>query len=235
MILANSPVQTSGLPSSMTVDENKIAEALHPRPPHSAGGDARPESDVVLGTYNGNPSGMGFFALLREDFETHDRDPLSQGFWAIAVHRYGNWRMSIDNKYLRLPFTIVYKLLYKWVEWTCGISLNYTVRVGRRVRIWHHSGMTLGAIEIGNDVHIRQNTTFGVKRRGDGRWMKPTIGDRCDIGAGAVIVGRITIGHDTTIGANVVIAKDVPPNSLVVAAAPVVKEKKPQMGADERR
>ena len=81
----------------------------------------------------------------------------------------------------------------------------------------------LGALSIGNDVHIRQNVTFGVRRRGDPRWLKPTIEDRCDIGAGAVIVGGITIGHDSMIGANVVVATDVPPHSLVTVPAPTVR------------
>ncbi len=219
------------------LSEQQIADAIHTPPPATrvSGMDDRPQSDIELGTFNQNPPGMSLWSLWREDFETHERDLLSQGLWAITVHRFGNWRMGIRSKILRLPFTIVYKFLYKCVEWTCGISLNYTVRVGRRVRIWHQGGMTLGALEIGNDVHIRQNTTFGVKRRGDPRWMKPIIGDRCDIGAGAVIVGPITVGHDSTIGANVVLAKDVPPNSLVVVEPPIVKEKKPQMNADERR
>lgn len=210
------------------LSEQQIADAIHAPPPTTPvpGMGDRPQNDLELGTFNQNPPGISLWALWHEDFETHDRDPFSQGFWAIAVHRFGNWRMSIRNRFLRLPFSILYKILYKLVEWTCGISLNYTVRVGRRVRIWHHGGMILGALEIGNDVHIRQNTTFGVKRRGDPRWMKPIIGDRCDIGAGAVIVGPITVGHDSIIGANVVIAKDIPPNSIVVAAAPVIKEKK---------
>jgi serine O-acetyltransferase len=207
------------------ISTQRIAEALARPAPQSSPrtATARPDSDLELGMTNRNPAGMTFLSLLREDYEAHERDPLSQGFWAIAVHRFGNWRMSIRNKILRLPFTILYKLLYKFVEWTCGISLAYTVKVGRRVRIWHQGGMTLGALEIGNDVHIRQNTTFGVKRRGDPRWMKPIIQDRCDIGAGAVIVGAITIGHDSVIGANVVIAKDVPPCHVVTVPQPVIK------------
>ena len=221
-------------------EEQRIADAISapaPTTPSSEtpGMEIRPDSDIALGTINLNPPGMSLLELLKEDYATHERDLLSQGFWAITVHRFGNWRMGIRSKILRLPCTIIYKLWFKFVEWTCGISLKYTTRVGRRVRIWHQGGMTLGALEIGNDVHIRQNTTFGVKRRGDPRWMKPIIADRCDIGAGAVIVGPITIGHDSTIGANVVIAKDVPPNSLVVVAAPVIKQKKPQMNADEHR
>ena len=176
----------------------------------------RPQSDHELGAHDRNPPDIGFWALLKEDLATHEGDWLMQGFWAIAVHRLGNWRMGIRSKSLRLPFTLLYKLLYKLVEWTCGISLAYTVRVGRRVRLWHHGGMILGALSIGDDVHLRQNTTLGVARRGDGRWLKPTIGDRCDIGAGAVIVGGITVGRDSAVGANAVVLKSLPPGSVAV-------------------
>lgn len=197
-----------------TVDD-KIADALHPPPP--PGARQGPHAiDDQLGTTNQNPWGMTLLDLWREDFRTHDCEPFSQGFWAIALHRFGNWRMGIGNRWLRIPFSLVYKFLYKCVEWTCGISLNYPVKVGRRVRIWHHSGMILGARSIGSDVHIRQNTTFGVARRGDHRSLKPIIEDRVDIGAGVVIAGAITIGHDTVLGANAVVLKDVPPYSLAV-------------------
>jgi serine O-acetyltransferase len=177
-----------------------------------------------LGIHNLNPPGIGFFALLREDFQTHENDLFSQGFWAIAVHRFGNARMSIRPKLLRAPFSIVYKILYKFVEWTCGISVDYASKVGRRVHLWHHGGMILSCRSIGDDVHIRQNTTFGVRRRNDHVSQRPTIGDRCDIGVGAVILGPITIGHDSQIGANAVVLKDVPPNSVAVGVpAKIVK------------
>lgn len=205
-----------------TVDD-KIADALHPPPPPEA--RTGPHAiDDKLGSTNQNPWGMGLWNLLKEDFRTHDRELFSQGLWAVALHRFGNWRMGIGNRFLRIPFSIVYKVLYKCVEWMCGISLNYPVKVGRRVRIWHHSGMILGARSIGSDVHIRQNTTFGVARRGDHRSLKPIIEDRVDIGAGVVIAGPITIGHDSVIGANAVVLKDVPPYSLAVGVpAKVIK------------
>ena len=215
------------MPSKMT-EEQRIAEALSFAPKTAASAaNARPEADTTLGHFNQNPPGISLFALLREDWETHERDFLSQGFWAVAVHRYGNWRMGLP-KLVRPPFTLVYKFLYKFVEWTCGISLAYTVRVGRRLHIWHHGGMILGAREIGNDVHIRQNTTLGVARRGDPRWMKPILGDRADIGTGAVIVGGIVIGHDSVVGANAVVTKDVPANHIAVGVPAVVKEKRRQ-------
>ena len=190
----------------------------------------RPDSDVALGHHNQNPAGMSLLALWREDYITHGRDLLSQGFWALAVHRFGNWRMGVRFRLLRWPLSFLYKILYKWVEWTCGISLVYTVRVGRRVHIWHQGGMVLVALSIGDEVHLRHNTTFGVRRRNDPRWMRPTIGDRCDIGAGAVIVGAITVGHDSVIGANVVLAEDVPPYSVVIAACPEVRSRQRSAG-----
>jgi serine O-acetyltransferase len=159
-----------------------------------------------------NPSGMGLIALLREDLRTHDGKLFEQGFWAVAVHRFGNWRMGLP-KLLRMPCTLLYRYLEKHVEWTCGISLPYTVVLGRRVRIWHHSGMILHAARIGDDVHIRQNTTFGIARR-DQLHQLPVIDDRVDIGCGVVIVGNITVGHDSVIGANAVVTRDVPPRSV---------------------
>jgi serine O-acetyltransferase len=118
--------------------------------------------------------------------------------------------------------------LNKWVEWTCGITLPYTVKLGRRVRIWHHGGMVLHAKSIGDDVHVRQNTTFGIARR-DRLYELPTIEDRVDIGCGAVILGNITIGHDSVIGANAVVLKDVPPGALAVGVPAQIKEKKWQL------
>jgi serine O-acetyltransferase len=180
--------------------------------------------DVVInrGKRNMNPAGMGLFALLREDLRTHDGKIFEQGFWAVAVHRFGNWRMGLP-KLLRMPCTLLHRCLDKQVEWMCGITLPYTVLLGRRVRIWHHGGMILHAARIGDDVHIRQNTTFGIARR-DQLHHLPIIEDRVDIGCGVVILGNVKIGHDSVIGANAVVVKDVPARSLAVGVpARVVK------------
>jgi serine O-acetyltransferase len=176
----------------------------------------------AMGDCNENPPGIGFWALIAEDWRTHERSLLQPGFWAVAVHRYGNLRMSIKPKLLRAPFTLFYRVLFYWVTWLWGIDLLYTVKLGRRVRIWHHGGMVLGARSIGNDVHIRQNTTMGLLSRDD-LTAKPTIEDHVDIGAGACILGNVTVGRGTVIGANTVVVKDVPPDSTVfgVPARPV--------------
>jgi serine O-acetyltransferase len=193
--------------------------AAHSIPEPSKSAEAAPQ---IAGTLNANPAGIGFIALLREDLAAHDGKLFEQGFWAISLHRFGNWRMGLP-KLLRMPCTLVYRCLFKWVEWTCGISLPYTVKLGRRVRIWHHGGMILHAQSIGDDVQIRQNTTFGIARR-DKLHELPIIEDRVEIGCGVAILGSLTVGHDSVIGANAVVLKDVPPHCLAVGVpAKVIK------------
>lgn len=175
------------------------------------------------GTRDGNPVGLSLLDLWREDLRTHDGNLFEQGFWAVALHRFGNWRMRFRWKVVRAPLTLVYRFLFKWVEWTCGITLPYTVRLGRRVRIWHHGGMVLHARAIGDDVHIRQNTTFGIARRPEPLAI-PLIGDRVDIGCGACVLGNVVVGADSTIGANAVVLEDVPPGATVAGVpARIVK------------
>jgi serine O-acetyltransferase len=168
-----------------------------------------------LGEVNQNPPGIGFWALVREDYEVHWRDPMSQGFWALFWHRFGNLRMSIRPRPLRLPFTAVYKVMFKLTQMLCGVELPYTVPVGRRVHIEHFGGIVISARGIGDEVTLRQNTTLGVARTDDLR-ARPLIGARVDIGAGAAILGAVTIGDDAVIGANAVVLRDVPPGHVAV-------------------
>jgi serine O-acetyltransferase len=178
------------------------------------------------GDRNENPPDLGIFALLREDLRTHDGNLFEQGFWAVAVHRLGNWRMGIRFKPLRFPFTVLYRFLFKLTECLCGISIPYATKLGRRVRIWHFGGMVLHARSIGNDVHLRQNTSIGNVRKD--LLGLPIIEDGVDIGCGACILGNITIGHDSIIGANAVVLQDIPPHSVAVGLpAKVVKTLKP--------
>lgn len=166
------------------------------------------------GRRNENPEGIGFWALVAEDFRTHERKIMEQGFWAVFSNRFGNWRMG-QPKIIRAPCTVLYMILFRLVEVMGGISLWYTVKLGRRVRIWHHSGIILSARAIGDDVHIRQNTTMGIKNRhktGD----LPIICAGADIGAGACIVGAVVIGKGARIGANAVIHTDVPENATTI-------------------
>jgi serine O-acetyltransferase len=123
--------------------------------------------------------------------------------------------MGIRPKLLRAPFSLLYRFLSAWAELIGGIHLPYTVKLGRRVRIWHHGGIVLHARSIGDDVHIRHCTTFGVATK-DRQRAIPVIEDRVDIGCGTCILGNVTIGHDSLIGANAVVISDVPPYSTAV-------------------
>jgi len=165
------------------------------------------------GSINANPKGIGFWQLVREDFETHGRDWGSQGFWALFWHRFGNMRMDVRPKLLRIPLTLLYRLMFKAAELLCGIKLSYNVEVGRRVKIEHFGGMVLGARSIGDDVVLRQNTTLGIASPNDLN-AKPIICNGVDVGAGAVIIGHVTIGEGAVIGANAVVRHNVPPRAL---------------------
>lgn len=161
-----------------------------------------------------NPKGMSLFSLLQEDLRTNG-GWTSQGFWALAANRLGNWRMGIRWRLLRLPFSLLYNGLAVWVHWTTRIEMPYIAPCGRRVRIMHHGGCVLGARHIGDDVQIRHNVTLGLANHNDPIHAIPTIEERVVLGAGCVVVGPITIGHDSVIAANAVVTKDVPPHSLV--------------------
>jgi serine O-acetyltransferase len=167
------------------------------------------------GDKNLNPPGIGFLSLVREDLGTHDNNPFEPGFWAVALHRFGNWRMGIRPRVIRLPFSLTYKFLSWSAELVSGINLPYTVRLGRRVRIWHHGGIVVQARSIGNDVHLRHNTTIGLASRSRPLEI-PTIEDAVDIGCGACLLGNINVGRNSVVGANAVVVKNVPPYATVV-------------------
>lgn len=183
-----------------------MSSAAAPNPP--------PDAPLPTGAVNANPEGIGLFALLAEDFETYDRDPLAAGFWAVAVHRMGNWRMSIKSKWLRAPVTVAYRTAYRGVIALWGIDLPYNMKIGRRFRLGHHGCVHIGAREIGDDVTIQHSVTIGLIRHKTVRF--PSIGNRVEIGPGAAIVGSIHVGDDSFVGANTVVGRDLLPNSKVM-------------------
>lgn len=199
---------------SLTIAELAL---VRDQPPEDASASGLGALPVVKGATNGNPRGIGFWQLVKEDFVTHESDWLSQGFWTVFNLRFGNWRMS-QPKVLRVPLTVLYRFHRRLVQMFCGIKLEYTVKLGRRVKLEHFGGMILGAKAIHDDVTIRQNTTFGIKDLSNLQG-KPVTQRGVNIGAGAVIVGDITVGRFSVLGPNVVVDKDIPPFSIVSAAA----------------
>lgn len=189
-----------------------LPEGAPESPSETRHADGRPALND--GSVNRNPAGIGFWALVAEDLATHESDWLAQGFWALFWHRFGNWRMSVRPKPARLPLTLLYRFMARLGERTGGIFLPYTVVVGRRVKLEHFGGMILVAKSIGDDVIIRQNTTFGISGL-DALHDRPTICDGVEIGAGAVILGDITVGPRAIVGANAVVTRPVPPDVVV--------------------
>jgi serine O-acetyltransferase len=166
------------------------------------------------GAGNRNPEGLSLAALVAEDFRTHKRDRFSQGFWTLFWHRFGNWRMGVRPRLLRMPLSLLYRIMEKRCQRRCGIMLPYTVRVGRRVRLEHFGSMVLVAQWIGDDVVLRQNTTLGIARE-DRLSDRPVIEDGANIGAGAVILGAVLVGRKSVVGANAVVTHDVPAGATV--------------------
>jgi serine O-acetyltransferase len=171
-------------------------------------------SEINDGSANANPPGIGFWALVAEDFRTHESRLVSQGFWALFWHRFGNWRMSVRPRLLRLPLSALYKVMFRLGERTGGIMLPYNVVVGRRVKLEHFGGMVLSAYRIGDDCIIRQNTTFGIARVTEPD-ARPVIGQGVDIGTGVAILGGVRVGDGAVIGANALVIRDVAPGDTV--------------------
>lgn len=162
-------------------------------------------------------------SLIAEDYRAHGREWTRPGFRALAVHRFGNWRMSVRPKLLRAPLSILYRWGYRHCRNVYGIEIPYTATIGRGVVVEHQGGIVVhGASVIGDGSIIRQNCTLGLRslERLD---EAPIIGKRVNIGAGAVVIGRVTIGDDAAIGANAVVMQDVPAGALAVGVPAVVK------------
>lgn len=159
---------------------------------------------------------LGLWQQIKEDWIAHGRDWTRPGFRAVAVQRFGAWRMKLEPKLLRAPFSIVYRSLFRKVRNTYGIELPYTVQLGRRVIIEHQSAIVIhGDCVIGDDCIIRQGVTLG-NRYLDRPFDAPKLGARVNVGAGAKIFGNVTIGDDANIGANAVVLCDVPARATAV-------------------
>jgi serine O-acetyltransferase len=172
------------------------------------------------------PQGPGdpMFENLREDWITYDRDITRQGFWVMAVYRFGRWRYGVHPAALRVPLSFVYKALKLASQIVTGIDLPCEVILGRRFRIEHFGGIIIsGDAEFGDDCTVRNGVTIGLRRTKERG--APVFGSRVDIGTGAVIIGPIRVGDDVSIGANAVVLTDVPSNSIAVGVPALIKQK----------
>ena len=168
--------------------------------------------------------------FLKEDWYAHGRPvPLaSPGFQTVALYRFGRWAADQPAPWRQVLLAaqriaaIVCRNLY-------GIELPLDADVGRRLWIGHQSGVVIGhGVVIGDDCLIRQNVTIGADQR-NGRRPPPRLGDRVEVGAGAVILGGVVIGDDARIGPNAVVMKDVPTGASAFATPARIM---PPMGSE---
>ena len=164
-----------------------------------------------------------FFQLIKEDWVAHAKDWTRPGFRAVAVCRFGQWMMMIRLFIFRAPCSVLYRIMFRYVRNVYGIELPYTVQLGRRVVFEHQHGIVIhGAVKIGDDCIIRQGVTIGnryLDKPHDAPWLEQGV----NVGAGAVILGKIILGHGASIGANAVVLQDVPSMATVVGNPAVIK------------
>jgi serine O-acetyltransferase len=166
-------------------------------------------------------SDLSLRTLLREDLIAHG-DPLAPGFHAVAVHRFGTWARG-RPVVLRPALSLVYKIGYLVVRNVYGIEIPRTVRLGRRVKFAHQSGIVIHPNSwIGDDCVIRQNVSLGAAAGDAARvaGQAPRLGREVSVGAGAVIIGAVSIGDGAMIGPNVTVLTNVPAQARVLAAPP---------------
>lgn len=165
------------------------------------------------------------FENIRGDLRAHGGDWAAQGFWVMLVYRFGRWRYSVRPALLRKVFSLLYKVLYKFVQILTGIELPCEVIVGRNFVIDHFGGIVVsGYAQFGDDCRIRNGVVIGLKNIAEP--VAPIIGNNVDIGAGAKILGAIKIGNNVVVGANAVVITDVPDNSLAVGVPARIKARR---------
>jgi len=160
------------------------------------------------------------FDLIREDIRSVlERDPAARstlevltcypGLWAVWIHRvsHGLWRAK-----LRLPA----RILSQVGRFVTGVDIHPGALLGRRLFIDHATGVVIGETAIvGSDVTLYQGVTLGGTGKGHGK-RHPTICDGVFIGNNANVLGNISVGQNSRVGAGSVVLNDVPPNSTVV-------------------
>jgi len=167
---------------------------------------------------------------IRNDLKAHGGHWGAQGFWALAVYRFGRWCLGVRPAPLRRLLLVGYYLLFKLVQVATGIEIYCEAEIGSNLVIDHAGGIVIsGYTRMGDHCRIRPGVVIGLKDLSDP--CAPVIGSHVDIGAGAKLLGRITIGDNVWIGANAVVMRDVPANSIAVGVPAVVKPRKARHGA----
>lgn len=163
---------------------------------------------------------MSVFGRMRDEIDSiMERDPAARtrlevllcypGLWAVWIHRVSNW---LWRRHLRL----LARMLSQVGRFYTGVDIHPAALIGQRLFIDHAAGVVIGETAIvGSDVTMYQGVTLGGTGKGHGK-RHPTICDRVFIGNNANILGNLTVGENSRVGAGSVVLSDVPPNSTVV-------------------
>lgn len=161
-----------------------------------------------------------FFTLLREDIDcVFQRDPAARsrfevlttypGVHALLLHRIAHRLWTFGLRYLARVVSYLARLF-------TNIDIHPGARIGRRFFIDHGAGVVIGeTAEIGDDVTLYHGVTLGGTTWNKGK-RHPTLGNGVVVGAGAKILGAITLGDQVRVGANSVVVSDVPAARTVV-------------------
>jgi len=131
---------------------------------------------------------------------------------------------------LRFLFFPIAWLILAHYEYKYGISISYKTQIGSGFYIGHFGGIFINhKAVVGKNCNISQQVTIGRTNRG-GRKGTPVIGDNVYIGPGAKVIGNVHVGNNVAIGANCVVTKDIPDNSVVVGIPGKVISSEGSMG-----
>ena len=163
---------------------------------------------------------MSLFARIREDIDSiMERDPAARsrlevllcypGLWAV-------WIQRISHVLWHIRLLLLARLVSQVARFFTGVDIHPGAVLGRRLFIDHATGVVIGETAIvGDGVTLYQGVTLGGTGKGHGK-RHPTICDGVFIGNNANILGSITVGENSRVGAGSIVLSDVPPNSTVV-------------------
>lgn len=173
---------------------------------------------------------LSVISRMREDLaNAREHDPAARGdmenavvysgLHAIWVHRICHWMWEREWKGAA-------RILAQANRFFTGIEIHPGATIGRRFFIDHGMGIVIGeTAEIGDGVMLYHGVTLGGQVLTQTK-RHPTIGDNVTIGAGAKVLGPVTIGANSAVGANAVVTKDIPENSIAVGIPAKARERK---------
>ncbi len=161
-----------------------------------------------------------FFRMLKEDIDTvFDQDPAARSYFEVILTYSGLhaiWAHRIAHALYKRKFYFLARLISQVSRFFTGIEIHPGATIGRRFFIDHGMGVVIGeTCEIGNNVTVFQGVTLGGTGKEKGK-RHPTIKDDALIATGAKVLGSITVGEGSKIGAGSVVLHDVPDFSTVV-------------------